>query len=139
MIKVAEVLIALGVKDFVLRGNPTNETEYFSMFRKIIGETSDGTGVEEDDPTKFGATWAEITAKMDELKEAEPMRVLREERNKKLAETDWWAGSDVTMTSAQKKYRQDLRDFPASGVKPKVINGPNNLLDMSSVTWPTKP
>lgn len=36
---------------------------------------------------------------------------LRLERNRLLAETDWWASSDITMTDAQKKYRQDLRDL----------------------------
>mgnify|MGYP003110164909 FL=1 len=36
---------------------------------------------------------------------------LREARNIKLANTDWWASSDLTMTDAQKKYRQDLRDI----------------------------
>ena len=36
---------------------------------------------------------------------------LRLERNRLLAETDWWASSDITMTDAQKKYRQDLRDI----------------------------
>ena len=30
---------------------------------------------------------------------------------KKQFETDWWASSDLTMTDAQKKYRQDLRDI----------------------------
>ena len=37
--------------------------------------------------------------------------VLRQQRNSLLAETDWWASSDLTMTDAQKKYRQDLRDI----------------------------
>ena len=36
---------------------------------------------------------------------------LRLQRNILLAETDWWASSDLTMTDAQKKYRQDLRDI----------------------------
>ena len=36
---------------------------------------------------------------------------LRLERNILLSETDWWASSDLTMTDAQKKYRQDLRDI----------------------------
>ena len=68
------------------------------------------------------------------------MNILREERNRKLAETDWWANSDLTMTDAQKKYRKDLRDFPASGISPKIIEkGPETVLDPSSVTWPTKP
>ena len=36
---------------------------------------------------------------------------LRMKRNRLLSETDWWASSDLTMTDAQKKYRQDLRDI----------------------------
>ena len=36
---------------------------------------------------------------------------LRDKRNNLLSETDWWGASDNTMTDAQKKYRQDLRDL----------------------------
>jgi len=39
------------------------------------------------------------------------LEYLRLERNRLLFETDWWASSDITMTDAQKKYRQDLRDI----------------------------
>ena len=39
------------------------------------------------------------------------LEILRSERNSLLFETDWWASSDLTMTDAQKKYRQDLRDI----------------------------
>ena len=39
------------------------------------------------------------------------LEYLRSERNYLLSETDWWALSDLTMTDAQKKYRQDLRDI----------------------------
>lgn len=37
---------------------------------------------------------------------------VREHRNKLLAETDWAAGSDVTMSDAMRTYRQALRDIP---------------------------
>ena len=37
--------------------------------------------------------------------------VLREERNRLLKETDWMAGSDVTMSNDWKTYRQELRDI----------------------------
>ena len=81
-------------------------------------------------------TEAELNDKVTELNNAEPMKLLREERNKRLSETDWMANSDVTMTDAWKTYRQALRDLPASST-PKLnsIEG----LDMTSVTWPTKP
>jgi|TARA_R100001510_G_C7583858_1_gene155882 hypothetical protein len=68
-----------------------------------------------------------INAKIDELKKAEPMRLLREERNRLIAETDWWASSDLTMSSAQVKYRQDLRDITKTATS------------LDDVTWPTKP
>ena len=68
-----------------------------------------------------------INEKIDELKAAEPMRLLREERDRLIAATDWWASSDLTMTSAQTKYRQDLRDITKSATS------------LDDVTWPTKP
>ena len=50
----------------------------------------------------------------------------RQERNRLLAETDWWAVSDRTMTAEQTAYRQALRDITAQAGFPDV-------------TWPTKP
>ena len=44
---------------------------------------------------------------------AERMSMLRFERNRLLAETDWWCLSDQTPTKAQLDYRQALRDLPA--------------------------
>ena len=55
---------------------------------------------------------------------------LRDKRNNLLSETDWWGASDNTMTDAQKKYRQDLRD---------LTNGLDTVEKVNSVTWPTKP
>lgn len=48
-------------------------------------------------------------------------------RNALLAETDWWAVADRTMTQAEIDYRQALRDVPAQAGFP------------DNVTWPTKP
>ena len=59
---------------------------------------------------------------------------LRDIRNQKLAETDWMAGSDVTMSDAWKKYRKDLRDLPSTA-KPKL----DEKGQLTGVTWPTKP
>ena len=55
---------------------------------------------------------------------------LRSKRNSLLAQTDWWGASDNTMTDAQKKYRQDLRD---------ITEGLNTVDKVNSVVWPTKP
>ena len=80
-------------------------------------------------------TEEEIKEKIIELQAAEPMKLLRIERNRLLSETDWWAVADRTMTSEQTAYRTELRDLPA--------NSPNVELDdngnLINVTWPTKP
>ena len=64
------------------------------------------------------------------------MRLLRVERDRLLALTDWRASSDLTLSTAWKTYRQSLRDLPA-GASPKLDTDGN--LDMSSVTFPTEP
>jgi len=55
--------------------------------------------------------------------------MMRAARNLRLADTDWWAGSDHTMTAAQTAYRQALRDITDHA------NWPN----LSDSDWPTKP
>ena len=55
---------------------------------------------------------------------------LRSKRNRLLAETDYYALSDVTMSDEMKKYRQDLRDLPA---------GKDTVDKCNNATWPTKP
>ena len=55
---------------------------------------------------------------------------LRAKRNRLLAETDYYALSDVTMSDDMKIYRQDLRDLPA---------GKDTVEKCENATWPTKP
>ena len=81
-------------------------------------------------------TEAEINAEITRLTNLEPMRLLRAERDAKLAACDWRASSDITLPDAWKTYRQALRDLPASST-PKVDT--NGDLDLTSVTWPTEP
>ena len=88
------------------------------------------------DESQTKPTEDEVNAKVTELTNAEPMRILREERNILLAPSDWMANSDVTMSDEWKTYRQALRDLPASSTPTLDSNG---YLNMSSVTWPTKP
>mgnify|MGYP006209573901 FL=1 len=64
------------------------------------------------------------------------MRLLRLERNSRIAETDWRASSDLTLSNDWKTYRQALRDLPASS-SPKLDS--NFDLDLTSVTWPIEP
>ena len=55
---------------------------------------------------------------------------LRLKRNQKLAETDYLALSDNTMSSDMKTYRQNLRD---------LTSGLDTVDKVNNVTWPTKP
>ena len=81
-------------------------------------------------------TEQEVKAKLIELEAAEPMRLLRIERNKKIAETDWRMLPDQTPSDDWINYRQALRDLPASA-SPKLNS--DYELDLTSVTWPTEP
>ena len=55
---------------------------------------------------------------------------MRRIRNNILAETDFYALSDVTMSSDMQTYRQNLRDLPS---------GKDTVEKCDNVTWPTKP
>ena len=84
-------------------------------------------------------TETEINNKISELDAAEAMRLLREERNVLLSETDWMVTKSVetgvAMSNDWKTYRQALRDLPASSTPTLDANYD---LDLTSVTWPTK-
>jgi len=80
---------------------------------------------------------SDISDKLTELINAEPMNELRIQRNLILEESDWMAGSDVTMSSAWKTYRQALRDMPSNNTNPTWDGDYGSTL--GNVTWPTKP
>lgn len=75
-----------------------------------------------------------INDKVAELQNAEPMRVLRQERNRKLAQTDWRASSDLPLSSEWATYRQALRDLPSTANP--TLDSDGNL---QGVTWPDVP
>ena len=123
-----EALNDLGVSDYTFEGTePQNETEFTSKFKIITGENDNGEAIISSDLSGLQVSWSDISAKMSELRTAEPMRLLREERNKLIAETDWWASSDLTMTAEQLAYRQALRDIT------------NTYTSLDDVVWPVKP
>ena len=138
MTTISDALTSLGINEWVLRGEPTNEEEFNQMFRKVTGADANGSAIESADPKDWGTTWEKVTAEKKKLTDAEPMRLLRLERNRLLAESDWMANSDVTMPDEWKTYRQQLRDFPASPkINPQLQD--EGTLNMTSVSWPTKP
>ena len=85
---------------------------------------------------KVQFTAEEETARDAEEKawsDAAPARALAElraKRNRLLAETDFYALSDVTLSDDMKTYRKDLRDLPA---------GKDTVDKCNNATWPTKP
>ena len=86
-------------------------------------------------------TWAEVQAKMDELRPVEALKKLRENRDEKLKQTDQYSLPDFPHKSEEVKqawltYRQALRDLPA--------NSPDASFDLNTgkligVTWPVPP
>ena len=81
-----------------------------------------------------------IDAEVTRLTNAEPMRLLRIERDKRLTDCDWIITMHkelgTNIPAAWKTYRQSLRDLPASASPSLDANG---KLDSTSVTWPTEP
>jgi len=81
-------------------------------------------------------TEEEIQAKIAELEAAEPLRLLRIQRNQLLQETDWTQNRDVTLANDAEwaAYRQALRDLPNTAT-PELDEYGN----LTNVTWPEKP
>jgi len=127
MASIAQALSELSVTEWVLRGEPTTEAEFNQMFRKVTGADANGSAIESANPSDWGVTWAQVSAKQTELTAAEPLKALREERDRLIAATDWWASSDLTMTAEQTAYRQALRDITET------------YSSLDDVVWPTKP
>ena len=73
---------------------------------------------------------ADIEAQFPAVEFDMAMEDLRAKRNKLLADTDYLALSDNTMSAEMTTYRQSLRD---------ITNGLTTVEDVNSVTWPTKP
>ena len=127
MATVSDALSALGVTEWVRRGDPKNADEFGAMFRKVTGADENGSAIESDNSADWGVTWDEVNVKLQDLTGAEPMKELRAERDRLIALTDWWASSDLTMTAEQTAYRQALRDIT------------EDYSSLDDVVWPTKP
>jgi len=86
-------------------------------------------------------TEEEIKAKIAELESAEPLRLLRIERNRRLGECDWvvtkYAEYGYNIPKEWRTYRQALRDLPSISYRPELNEFGD--LKMDSVAWPTPP
>ena len=98
-------------------------------YKDINGVKTEMTAEEEAEVNATIADWNNKSA--DRV-----MTKLREQRNAKLIETDFYALSDVTMSSDMTTYRQTLRDFPSNYT---TTDGQDLKEDLSNLEWPTKP
>ena len=93
------------------------------------------------DKSQTKPTEDEINAKIVELKAEEPFKLLRQERNRRLAECDWvvtkYAEYGYNIPKEWRAYRQALRDLPSISYRPELDEYEN--LKMDSVAWPTPP
>ena len=131
MATVSEAISALDPNcRFVLNGEPTDAISFNAGFRLVVGIDDNNLAILSDDSDaweKAGITWGTVKTKLIELNELEPMKLLREERNRRIAETDWWASSDLTMSAERTAYRQALRDITKT------------YSSLDEVVWPDKP
>ena len=73
---------------------------------------------------------ADIEAQFTEVEFDIAMEDLRTKRDKLIAETDYLALSDQTLSREMSTYRQALRD---------ITNGITTVEQANNITWPTKP
>ena len=131
MATVSEAILALDPNcQFVLYGEPTSAQSFDASFRLVVGIDENDSAILESDPKVWqdnGITWALVDKELTNLNNAESLKLLREERNRRIAETDWWASSDLTMSTERKTYRQALRDITKT------------YSSLDDVVWPDKP
>ena len=92
-------------------------------FKMVDGVSIQLTDAEETARDNEEAAWA---AGEDDR----ALASMRDDRNRLLADTDWYGVSDLTMSADMTTYRQDLRDLPA---------GKTTKAHVDAATWPTKP
>jgi hypothetical protein len=92
-------------------------------FKMVDGVSVQLTDAEETARDAEEATWAGG-------EDTRALAGMREDRNRRLVNTDWYGVSDLTMSAEMTAYRKDLRDLPA---------GKTTKAHVDAATWPTKP
>jgi len=102
----------------------------YALYSTVVSINGDGSNAVAKDENGNTVEWdaSAVATKQNELQSAENLRQLRLERDRLLAETDWWVLNDTPIpTQPQLNYRQALRD---------ITDTYSNLDD---VVWPEKP
>tara|TARA_A100001011_G_C14128381_1_gene764340 strand:+ start:724 stop:1029 length:306 start_codon:yes stop_codon:yes gene_type:complete len=100
-----------------------------AIYKNLNGVKVSMTSEEETEFTNMRNDW-------DNGSSDRALKNLRAERDEKLKETDFYALSDVTMSSEMSTYRQALRDLPDNYT---TSDSSTLTEDLSNLTWPTKP
>ena len=107
---------------------PLTETKVAPTYNQVID--SDQVVINADD-VQITQQVRSMTADERAVRDERNMDSLRLHRNGKLAETDFYALSDITLSSDMASYRQSLRDLPATADMTKW--------ETDDWAWPTKP
>lgn len=116
-----EAIAELGLRGR-LTGYPETQQEFEVGFEIEVGEELQPFSFSD-----YSVTWQQLVDKSVEIEAAMPIKILRAERDRRLAASDWMVAADRTATQAQLDYRQALRDVP------------QNYSSLDDVVWPTKP
>lgn len=108
------------IKDTAIRAVHTNVVA-------VYYDNEDNARAYDADGVEVTLDASAIATKTTELETEKTWSNLREKRNSLIAETDYLALSDVTLSSEMITYRQALRDLPANTTNP------------ANPVWPTKP
>ena len=103
-----------------------NHQAIYALYPQAV-RIDEGIGAFDSNGIAIALDASAIAAKAAELAVEKSWNDLRTKRNQLLAETDYFANTDVTMPDEMRDYRKSLRDLPA------------NTSDPSDPTWPTKP
>jgi hypothetical protein len=97
-----------------------------ALYDNVV-QVSDDNGAWDIDNNVVQVDESLVATKAAQLAIEQDIQFLRAERNQRLANTDWWASSDLTMTAEQTAYRQALRDITET------------YTSLDNVVWPIKP
>ena len=115
-------------------------TVLYNAIKRLRPNVNFGIGNEDDWNTiqmsdgSARPTDIEINSVLQQARQDTAISILREQRNQLLAQTDWMANSDVTMSEEWRVYRQALRDLPNTQTPSLDENG-----QLTNITWPEKP
>ena len=103
-----------------------NHSAIYRAYPNVV-RIDDSTGAFDVDGNQVTLDQSVVDAAAIEVAAEQALVRLRSKRNQLIAETDYLALSDATLTDDMKTYRQALRDLPA------------NTTDPANPVWPTKP